>query len=62
MKDIEMYIAQKKWMAKYPRMITEEILKKNEKLYDKLIMQKINENYKIDDKPYYNLEKQEVIK
>ena len=62
MTDIELYIAQKKWMEKYPRLVTHEILKKNINLYDKLLMKKIRENEKNDDKPYYNLKTQEVIK
>ena len=61
MKDKLLYIAQKKWMKSYPEKVTKEILKSNTRLYDQLLMQKVIENEELDDKPYYNLERQEVL-
>lgn len=62
MKDKLLYIAQKKWMSKYPKLVTYSILEAHNKLYDKLLMQKVIENEELDDKLYYNLKKQDLIK
>jgi len=55
------YISQKKWMARYPKLVTYEVLESHNKLYDKLVMQEVIENEELDDKPFYDLKKQEVI-
>ena len=61
MKNKMLYIAQKNWMAKFPKLVTYDILEAHNKLYDMLVMQKVLDNEELDDKPYYNLDRQEII-
>ena len=56
MTKLEKYIIQRNWIEKNKELVTQKILSANKRLYEELIMEKIEKAMITDDlrKPYYN--------